>query len=37
MAERLAEHAKRLPKGEWIVGGSWDHERCQGRLNRRGR
>jgi hypothetical protein len=25
-AARLAEHAKRLPKGRWILGGYWDHE-----------
>ena len=26
MARRLAAHAAKLPKGEWIVGGYWDHE-----------
>ncbi len=26
MARRLAAHAATLPKGEWIVGGYWDHE-----------
>jgi predicted amidohydrolase YtcJ len=25
-AARLADHAKRLPKGRWILGGYWDHE-----------
>jgi predicted amidohydrolase YtcJ len=25
-ARRLAEHARRLPKGRWILGGYWDHE-----------
>jgi predicted amidohydrolase YtcJ len=23
---RLADYARRLPPGEWIVGGDWDHE-----------
>ena len=23
---RIAEHAKKLPKGEWLTGGMWDHE-----------
>jgi predicted amidohydrolase YtcJ len=23
---RIAEHARKLPKGEWILGGDWDHE-----------
>src|SRR5215467_4706009 len=23
---RIAEHAKKLPKGEWMLGGTWDHE-----------
>ncbi len=23
---RIGEFAKKLPKGEWILGGSWDHE-----------
>ena len=27
---RLAEFAKRLPKGKWILGGDWDHERWPG-------
>jgi predicted amidohydrolase YtcJ len=25
-SRRIAEHAKKLPKGEWILGGTWDHE-----------
>jgi predicted amidohydrolase YtcJ len=25
-ARRIGEHAKKLPKGEWILGGTWDHE-----------
>jgi len=25
-ARRIGEHAKRLPKGEWMLGGTWDHE-----------
>ena len=27
---RLAEFAKRQPKGRWILGGDWDHERWPG-------
>ena len=27
---RLKEHAARLPPGEWITGGDWDHERWPG-------
>jgi predicted amidohydrolase YtcJ len=27
----LAEHARRVPKGRWIVGGYWDHEAWPGR------
>ncbi len=23
---RIAEHARKLPKGAWILGGDWDHE-----------
>jgi hypothetical protein len=30
MARRLAEHAKTLPKGRWILGGDWDHEKWPG-------
>ncbi|MGH9795317.1 MAG: amidohydrolase [Candidatus Acidiferrales bacterium] len=25
-ARRVGEYAKKLPKGEWIQGGTWDHE-----------
>ena len=25
-SRRIGEHAKNLPKGEWILGGTWDHE-----------
>jgi predicted amidohydrolase YtcJ len=25
-ARRLGEHARRQPKGRWILGGNWDHE-----------
>jgi predicted amidohydrolase YtcJ len=25
-SRRIAEHARKLPKGEWILGGTWDHE-----------
>lgn len=25
-ARRIGEYAKKLPKGEWIQGGTWDHE-----------
>jgi hypothetical protein len=27
---RLAEFVQRLPKGKWILGGDWDHERWPG-------
>ncbi len=27
MARRLGEYARKLPKGRWILGGDWDHER----------
>lgn len=30
MARRLAEFAKKLPKGRWILGGQWDHEKWPG-------
>jgi predicted amidohydrolase YtcJ len=30
MARRLAEYARKLPKGRWILGGDWDHERWPG-------
>ncbi len=29
-ARRIGEFARNLPKGEWILGGDWDHERWQG-------
>lgn len=25
-ARRIGEFAERLPKGEWVLGGTWDHE-----------
>jgi len=25
-AQRIGEQAKKLPKGEWMLGGTWDHE-----------
>lgn len=31
-ARRIGEHAKRLPQGEWMLGGTWDHELWGGRL-----
>src|ERR1043166_7218482 len=30
MARRLAEFAKKQPKGGWILGGDWDHEKWPG-------
>jgi predicted amidohydrolase YtcJ len=30
MARRLAEFAKQIPKGRWILGGQWDHEKWPG-------
>jgi predicted amidohydrolase YtcJ len=27
MAKRLGDYAKKLPKGRWILGGDWDHEK----------
>lgn len=30
LARRLSEHAKRLPKGSWILGGDWGHENWPG-------
>src|SRR5262249_23874469 len=30
LARRLAEYARKQPKGRWIVGGDWDHERWPG-------
>lgn len=29
---RIAEFAKKTPKGRWITGGDWDHERWGGQL-----
>ncbi len=29
-AERLRRYAAKLPKGRWITGGDWDHERWPG-------
>ena len=30
LARRLGEYARKLPKGRWILGGDWDHERWPG-------
>ena len=30
MARRLADYAKRIPNGRWILGGDWDHEKWPG-------
>jgi predicted amidohydrolase YtcJ len=30
MARRLADYAAKLPKGRWILGGDWDHEKWRG-------
>jgi predicted amidohydrolase YtcJ len=30
LARRVGEYAKKLPKGRWILGGEWDHERWPG-------
>jgi len=30
MARHLAEYARALPKGRWIIGGDWDHEKWPG-------
>ncbi len=30
VARRLAEYAKKVPKGRWILGGDWDHEKWPG-------
>jgi predicted amidohydrolase YtcJ len=32
---RIAEYARRVPPGTWIMGGDWDHERWGGELPRR--
>src|SRR5262245_21387145 len=29
-ARRTADFAKKIPKGRWILGGSWDHEKFPG-------
>jgi predicted amidohydrolase YtcJ len=29
-ADRIRRFAEKLPKGQWIVGGEWDHERWPG-------
>ena len=29
-ANRIGEHAKKIPKGRWILGGDWDHEKWPG-------
>ena len=29
-ARRIGEFARRLPKGRWILGGDWDHEKFPG-------
>lgn len=31
-ARRIREHARNLPRGEWILGGTWDHELWGGTL-----
>ncbi len=33
--ERIAEFARGVPAGEWILGGTWDHENWGGELPRR--
>ncbi|HWW00268.1 MAG TPA: amidohydrolase [Candidatus Acidoferrum sp.] len=30
LARRLSEYARKLPKGRWILGGDWDHEKWSG-------
>jgi len=30
MARRLKDYAAKLPKGRWILGGDWDHEKWPG-------
>jgi predicted amidohydrolase YtcJ len=30
MARRIGEYARKIPKGRWIVGGDWDHEKWPG-------
>ncbi|MDQ6631807.1 MAG: amidohydrolase, partial [Verrucomicrobiota bacterium] len=29
-AKRLGDFAKKIPKGQWIIGGDWDHEKWPG-------
>jgi predicted amidohydrolase YtcJ len=29
-AQRLGDYARKLPKGRWILGGDWDHEKWPG-------
>ncbi len=29
-ARRIGEFAKKIPKGQWILGGDWDHEKWPG-------
>ena len=29
-ARRIGDHARKLPKGRWILGGDWDHEKWPG-------
>ena len=30
MARRLTDYSKKVPKGRWILGGDWDHEKWPG-------
>ena len=30
MARRLGDYARKMPKGRWILGGDWDHEKWPG-------
>jgi len=30
LARRLAEYGRKRPRGQWILGGDWDHERWPG-------
>jgi predicted amidohydrolase YtcJ len=30
LARRLGQYARKLPKGRWILGGDWDHEKWPG-------
>ncbi len=29
-ARRIGDYAKKLPKGRWVLGGNWDHEKWPG-------